>query len=128
MPAPDDPNPVATAFVVHEGEVLLLLRSDDAPTYPGRWSAVSGVVEPGESPEEAAVREVAEETGLDATVEAAGNPLVVEGFEVHPFRLRAQQRQVRLDRENQGFAWTAPDEIRERETVPGLWKAWERVA
>lgn len=42
------------------GELLLGKRADD-----GRWSVVSGFVEPGEQPATAVVREVQEETGLD---------------------------------------------------------------
>ena len=41
------------------GELLLGQRADD-----GRWSVVSGFVEPGEQPATAVVREVEEETGL----------------------------------------------------------------
>jgi ADP-ribose pyrophosphatase YjhB (NUDIX family) len=43
-----------------EGRVLLVRRSDD-----GLWCLPCGWVEPNESPEEAAVREVREETGLE---------------------------------------------------------------
>ncbi|PZG02135.1 NUDIX hydrolase [Micromonospora deserti] len=42
------------------GELLLGRRADD-----GRWSVVSGFVEPGEQPATAVVREVREETGLE---------------------------------------------------------------
>ncbi|MGS2616020.1 NUDIX hydrolase [Micromonospora sp. LZ34] len=42
------------------GELLLGKRADD-----GRWSVVSGFVEPGEQPATAVIREVYEETGLD---------------------------------------------------------------
>ncbi|TLP76856.1 NUDIX hydrolase [Nesterenkonia sphaerica] len=42
-------------------EVLLVRRADN-----GDWSATSGILEPGESPATAAVREVAEETGVSA--------------------------------------------------------------
>ncbi|MEH0937682.1 NUDIX hydrolase [Micromonospora psammae] len=41
------------------GELLLGQRSDD-----GRWSVISGFVEPGEQPATAVVREVEEETGV----------------------------------------------------------------
>jgi 8-oxo-dGTP pyrophosphatase MutT (NUDIX family) len=41
------------------GEVLLVRRADD-----GRWAMPGGWVDPGETPEQAVVREVAEETGL----------------------------------------------------------------
>ena len=46
-------------------EVLLVKRADD-----GQWTPVTGIVDPGEEPHVAAVREVKEETGLEAEVEA----------------------------------------------------------
>ncbi|MBI4841024.1 MAG: NUDIX domain-containing protein [candidate division NC10 bacterium] len=48
------------AIFDREGRILLVRRSDD-----GLWCLPCGWVEPNESPEEAAVREVREETGLD---------------------------------------------------------------
>ena len=57
--------PGTTAVVLHEGRVLLVQRADD-----GRWTPVSGVVDPGEHPADAAVREVLEETGVTCEVEA----------------------------------------------------------
>ena len=46
-------------FVVHEGRVLLL-----AHPKLGRWLPPGGHIEPNELPDEAAVREVEEETGI----------------------------------------------------------------
>jgi ADP-ribose pyrophosphatase YjhB (NUDIX family) len=48
-------------FVVHEGRVLLLLHPK-----LGRWLPPGGHVEPNELPDDAAVREVLEETGVRA--------------------------------------------------------------
>ena len=45
-------------------EVLTLQRSQHTRC-PTAWETVHGRIEPGESPEQAAVREVREETGLD---------------------------------------------------------------
>ncbi len=48
------------AIFDREGRILLVRRSDD-----GLWCLPCGWVEPNESPEEAAVREAREETGLE---------------------------------------------------------------
>ncbi|MFT4108975.1 NUDIX hydrolase [Propionicimonas sp.] len=58
----------STAVVVRDGdageEVLLVRRADN-----GEWTPVAGIVDPGEQPHDAAVREVAEEAGVTAAVE-----------------------------------------------------------
>jgi len=57
--------PGVTAVVVDEaGRVLLVRRSDN-----GRWTLVTGCLDPGEQPAAGAVREVQEETGVEVTVE-----------------------------------------------------------
>src|SRR5918999_272674 len=50
--------------VRNEWRVLVLQRADDTRC-PGAWEAVHGRLEPGESPEDGALREIREETGLD---------------------------------------------------------------
>jgi 8-oxo-dGTP pyrophosphatase MutT (NUDIX family) len=54
--------------VRREGGELLVMRR--APERLGYWSLVSGGLEPDETPEVAAKRELLEETGLDAEVRA----------------------------------------------------------
>lgn len=53
-----------TAVVIRGDEVLLVKRADN-----GVWAPVTGIVDPGEEPADAAVREVAEETGVTAAPE-----------------------------------------------------------
>ena len=53
-----------TAVVVRGDDVLLVRRSDT-----GAWTPVTGIVDPGENPADAAVRETLEEAGLEDTAE-----------------------------------------------------------
>ncbi|MCD6497210.1 MAG: NUDIX hydrolase [Deltaproteobacteria bacterium] len=61
------PYPVICCAVVHRHRLLVLKRTQDPGA--GQWALVSGYVERIESAEQAAVREVAEETGLSVQVE-----------------------------------------------------------
>lgn len=56
--------PVSVLVVIHtvDGQVLLMERADA----PGYWQSVTGSQDPGETLVETAIREVCEETGLDA--------------------------------------------------------------
>lgn len=56
---------VAVGAIVVDGDDLLLVRRGRGPA-AGEWSVPGGRVEPGEMLVEAVVREVAEETGLEA--------------------------------------------------------------
>jgi 8-oxo-dGTP pyrophosphatase MutT (NUDIX family) len=57
----------AVLLVDARGWVLLQLRTADAPASPGKWSFTGGGIEDGETPEEAARRELLEETGLSVS-------------------------------------------------------------
>jgi 8-oxo-dGTP pyrophosphatase MutT (NUDIX family) len=69
-----EPQPVVAAIVTSPRGVLVARRNDGKPP----WTFIAGEIEPGESPADAAVREVKEETGLRVT---AGD---VIGRRVHP--------------------------------------------
>ncbi len=55
-------------YVVHAGgpawRVLTLQRASVGTRCPNAWETVHGTLEPGETPEEGAIRELREETGL----------------------------------------------------------------
>jgi NAD+ diphosphatase len=53
----------AITMLVQSGDRCLLSRRRGAPG--NRWSALAGFVEPGETPEEAVIREAREETGIE---------------------------------------------------------------
>lgn len=54
-----------TAVVVRDNEVLLVRRTDN-----GAWTPVTGIIDPGEEPAVAAVREVEEEASVRARPES----------------------------------------------------------
>jgi 8-oxo-dGTP pyrophosphatase MutT (NUDIX family) len=65
---------VAAAVITRGQEVLISRRLDGRPP----WAFVAGTIEAGETPQAAAVREVAEETGMTVT---AG---LIMGQRTHP--------------------------------------------
>jgi lipoyl(octanoyl) transferase len=77
----DDFMPVVKVMI-HDGERVLLLRRN--PDAGGNWQPVTGRIEDAESPAEAAIREMREETGLSAPVEALG---LTQSFLIDPSHL-----------------------------------------
>lgn len=73
-------------ILVRDGRVLLGLRSAAAAWLADAWDVFGGHVEPGESAEQALVRELREELGIDATGwRAVGE---IAGERPEPWRLR----------------------------------------
>jgi len=80
-----EPKLVAVVVVEHEGMILLGRRNMEPSR--GLWTFIGGFVERGEKVEDAAIREVKEETNLDVQLEGLlgiysgpGNPHVVLAF------------------------------------------------
>lgn len=126
------PTHVVTAFLRHGPDVLLTRRSEAVGTYRGRWAGVSGYAE--HDPDTQVREEIREETGLDAddvTLVRSGEPLdVVDGdrhWVVHPYLFDVATRDVTPNEELAATEWVPATAIRDRETVPGLWDAYDRV-
>lgn len=125
----------ANTVVERAGSVLLVRLSYGLRD--GRWSLPGGLVENDETPEEAAVRETAEETGFEveldgllATYMRPGAPIVVLIFRSHITR-----GELRIAPEEVSEAAFFPrdelpplEELAWPSTVHGLdaWKAFER--
>lgn len=116
---------IAAAVVQREdGKVLLLKRAPTHTTNPEKWCFVTGYLEPGESPEEAAVRELREELGLQASPARSGRVVVVEtgwsSLHVHPFLFAVPDFPVTLDWEHTDWAWIEPHELYQYDFVQQL--------
>jgi 8-oxo-dGTP pyrophosphatase MutT (NUDIX family) len=83
----------------HRGYLVLTVRADTLDRHKGQVSLPGGVVDPGETYEQAALREASEEVALDATgvrVLGALTPLdiPVSGFRLHPIAASMAARPV----------------------------------
>ena len=74
--------PVSVLVVIHtpDLQVLLLERAD----HPGYWQSVTGSMHPGETLEQTALREVFEETGLEAPEAMLTDWSVTTVYEIYP--------------------------------------------
>ncbi|HTR79903.1 MAG TPA: NUDIX domain-containing protein, partial [Gemmatimonadaceae bacterium] len=113
-----------TVLVVHPvaaGWRVLVLRRATDTRCPGTWEAVHGRIESGEQPEDAAVREVKEETGL--TIQRLYNVMA------YPFYLHqqhvvevsvvfaafvAESHVLTLGPEHDHFEWLSAEDARDR--------------
>jgi len=103
-----------SALIVRDGKVLLVRRGKEP--FLGYWSLPGGGVEAGETPEEAVMREVREETGLDVEIGAvAGRAGSVTAFHalVTGGELCAGDDALECE-------FVDPREVLHRTTTPGL--------
>lgn len=99
------------AAVVRDGRVLAARRTRPAPA-AGRWELPGGKAEPGESPTDALVREVAEELAVDVEVVGwlDGAVPVSAELELRVAHVRLVHGEPRPT-EHDAVRWLAADEL-----------------
>lgn len=122
--------PVVTCFLRKDDQILLLKRGKDVGSYQGKWSAVSGYVET-ERLQDQALIEIEQETGLNADLVTQGKSVLVRYenkiWEVNPFLFEVKG-EVDTNWENIEYQWVDPEKIKEIDTVPKLWEAYQNVS
>jgi len=106
---------VAVALVDPDGRVLIAKRPE-GKQLAGMWEFPGGKVEPGERPEQALIRELKEELGIDVN-EACLAPFVFashayESFHLlMPLYLCRRWSGVVTAKEHAGLAWVKPNKL-----------------
>jgi 8-oxo-dGTP diphosphatase len=116
---------LAYGWITRAGRLLLIRRA--AHTFNGgRWELPGGTVEPGEPTEAAAVREIAEETGLnvrttgkrgyDSWPDVTGRPLTVHAT-IYDVAEESPADVVLDPDEHDAHVWLTPAEAAELDVV-----------
>ncbi len=105
-----------SSVVLIDGKIMMLKRPENSHSYPGRWSLCAGKIEKGESPDQAAVREIAEETKIkDPVFKGKLPPVMVREdkilWKVYPFIFDAGNAKPVLNHENEDYRLVTIDEM-----------------
>jgi 8-oxo-dGTP pyrophosphatase MutT (NUDIX family) len=124
---------IVTVFLEWKGRYVIMHRADSMPTYPKKWSAISGHIEEGEDVIQAGLRELSEETGISKNqieVMKTSKRILVPAPEykklwvINPMLVRLKkEHKIKLDSENTEFRWVTPDEMKEFDLVPSVYGA-----
>lgn len=121
MPSPLRSIHVMAAVITDARGRILLARRTEGRDLAGRWEFPGGKQEPGESPEDALVRELREELGIEARV---GDPIISVPQQYPDKRLCLDVRHLTgwtgtpRGHEGQALAWVAPDKLARYDMPP----------
>ena len=119
-PPGPDASPDAASALVRLNATVLLVRRRNAPAR-GLWAPPGGRIEAGEGPGDAAVRELAEETGLVGTPGRAWPPVLVGDHRIVPVEVEVSRYAIATAADDaRDVAWVGRQSIDEWPLAPGV--------
>ncbi len=118
---------ISVCWLEHQGKVLYLKKTPTSKYAPNLWSPAGGKVDNGENPNDAAIRELKEETGITVKKRDAV-PLAVlfvrkpdHDFTYHMFEVKLRDvPKVILSKEHDAYAWLSDSEIAKKQMMLGV--------
>jgi len=109
----------ASVALIRKTDVLLIQRN--RPPSEGLWTLPGGRLEPGETAEQCAIREIKEELGLDVFALRPLLKLRHREFELQTFGTQAFDGEIAADpAEIRAWRWVRAHEVRNLRTTPQL--------
>lgn len=125
--------PIASVGAVIVGERGVLLVKRGKPPFMGLWNILTGVINVGETQEEAVVREVREETGISGEVirfADTGDVIIKDPdeqveyhFVVNVYLVHAGSQEFNPGSESTEMAWFTPKSLPSEDMVDSVYKA-----
>jgi len=139
--APPPVTRLAAYGVIRRNGQMLLCRVAPGNLGEGRWTLPGGGLDFGEPPEVGAIREVAEETGLEARIEGPGRVFSDTGTWrlavgdvpyhhvrfVYPMTVVGGIEQLEIDGSTDAFAWQSPAALADLRRADRLGDLVERI-
>jgi mutator protein MutT len=100
---------LSKAIIQKDGKYLLLKRASHSIHYPGLWDFAGGKLDPGETPKQAAIREIKEETNFDIEVDEELKQIEFKDVEhdllFHYFIPTSIKGDLKLSSDHSEFKW-----------------------
>jgi len=113
----------ADAIVYNQkGEILFLLRGNETGFEPGKLGLPGGHIDEGETPEEAAKRELLEETNLVAVSCSQIGVCKTNDVEIYYYEIRVDEKDLLIldTEEHFNYKWLLIEDLKDDEMIVGL--------
>lgn len=115
-------NVAKTIIIKNENYLLIKRASNPKKPFSEQWDFPGGKIEPSEEPEDCAVRETEEETGLEVVLDS----LVLEGNhtengeKIHYkiYSTIGHTGKVKLSKDHSKYTWVKREQVKEYDSTP----------